>query len=360
MIAALALSALAADAPGPAIRWLDDTSGRTVAVEVSGIAPDFFDLAGAADRFAVRVDGASPGGPAMLGTYKVAGNVVRFEPRFPLDRGRRYRATYRVGASGPEVVSDHLVPRPARPRTVVTRVDPEGDRLPENLLKFYLHFSAPMARGEAYRRVRIIGDDGRPLELPFLELGEELWDPTGTRLTLLLDPGRIKKGLVPREEDGPILESGWSYTLEVASAWPDAEGEPLGEVHRKRFTVGPADEVQPEVATWKITAPAASSRGPLTISFPEPLDRALLESGLTLLDPAGEAVGGRVEIQNEATAWRFTPDEPWKDGAYALVVEEDLEDLAGNSLRRPFEVDITGPVTARRESGVVRLPISIR
>ena len=37
-----------------------------------------------------------------------------------------------------------------------------------------------MGRGEAYEHIRIIGmRTGKPLVRPFLELGEELWDPTG-------------------------------------------------------------------------------------------------------------------------------------------------------------------------------------
>ena len=49
------------------------------------------------------------------------------------------------------------------------------------------------------------------MDAPFLELDEELWSPDGTRFTLVFDPGRIKRGLKPREEAGPILEAGKSY-----------------------------------------------------------------------------------------------------------------------------------------------------
>ena len=34
-------------------------------------------------------------------------------------------------------------------------------------------------------------------------------------------------GLVPREEDGPILEEGRRYTFEVDAAWEDLEGRPI-------------------------------------------------------------------------------------------------------------------------------------
>ena len=38
--------------------------------------------------------------------------------------------------------------------TIVEHVYPSTDQLPENQLKFYLHFSAPMSRGEAYSRIQ--------------------------------------------------------------------------------------------------------------------------------------------------------------------------------------------------------------
>src|SRR5205809_756454 len=115
---------------------------------------------------------------------------------------------------------------PAPPRsepTKVTAVYPSADTLPDNQLRFYLHFSAPMSRGEAYSRVKLLKEDGQPVSFPFLELDEELWDKSGKRLTLLFHPGRVKRGLKPREEFGPIMESGHKYTLVIDKGWLDAE-----------------------------------------------------------------------------------------------------------------------------------------
>jgi hypothetical protein len=50
-----------------------------------------------------------------------------------------------------------------------------------------------MSRGEAYRRVHLLDATGRPINLAFLEIEQELWDPEGRRLTLLFDPGRVKR-----------------------------------------------------------------------------------------------------------------------------------------------------------------------
>ncbi len=72
----------------------------------------------------------------------------------------------------------------------MTRIYPSAGRLARrNQLKFYIHFSAPMSRGEAYRRIHLLDAEGQVLEAVFLELGEELWDPPMQRFTLLCDPG---------------------------------------------------------------------------------------------------------------------------------------------------------------------------
>ena len=80
--------------------------------------------------------------------------------------------------------------------------------LPENLLKFYVHFSAPMSRGNIYDYIRLLNADGKQVELPFLEIDEELWDDSLTRLTLFIDPGRIKRGVLPLEECWTSTRSG--------------------------------------------------------------------------------------------------------------------------------------------------------
>ena len=95
---------------------------------------------------------------------------------------------------------------------------------PENTLRLYVHFSGQMTRGNIYRHVKLIRDDGREVKRPFLELDEELWSSDGLRATLFFDPGRVKRELVPREQDGPILEEGHSYALVFSREWKDAEG----------------------------------------------------------------------------------------------------------------------------------------
>jgi hypothetical protein len=368
----------------PTVRLVPGPKGELARAtfDVIGLAPADLALLGReADRrdpaawnalFSVGVDRAAPldadARPRMLGTHAVAGDVLRFTPRFPLVPGLRYRAVFDparlpAGAagtgSGPISVLLTLPAAAAPEPTRVVRIDPPDGSIPENTLKLYIHFSAPMSRGAAYDRVRMVEAGGKPVELPFLELGEELWDRSGRRLTLLFDPGRIKSGLVPREEAGPILVAGRTYTVSVAPAWPDANGRPLAGPFAASYRIGPADTTPPDPKLWAIAAPWAGTRDPLVVTSPEPLDRALFESAVGLVDGAGRPVAGRVEINADATVWRLVPERPWNAGNYQLVVATILEDLAGNGVGRPFEVDAIRPLTATTQDETVSIPVPV-
>lgn len=377
----------------PQIVWKPATAHRArAAVEVVGADPIALrSLSGsdiAPERwtafFVVRVvpatGPAAPDQPPLWGSYRIVGDVIRFEPRFPFEPGMRYRAEFdpvRFHAIAREIdrgegpaagqprstarlIAEYSPPRkPAQATTRVAAVYPSRDFLPENLLHFYVHFSAPMSRGEAYQRIKLIDSTGKPVDAPFLELDEELWSPDGTRFTLIFDPGRIKRGLRPREEVGPVLESGKSYSLVIDRLWPDAAGNPLESAHRKAFRVGPPDESSPDPKSWKIDAPTASSRDPLVVNFPESLDRALLERLVWIEDSRSNLVKGQISVGTAETSWRFTPDEPWRPGAHHLIIGTELEDLAGNSVAQPFEVDVAGPISRRVASKTVSLPFQI-
>jgi hypothetical protein len=298
----------------------------------------------------------------VLGSYRVEGEVLRFEPRFPLARGVRYRAVFRpAGRAARPVEARLFVPKPGRkPTTVVTHVYPSADRLPENQLKFYLHFSAPMRRGEAYRHVKLLDEKGKPVDLPFLELDEELWDPAGKRFTLFFDPGRIKRGLKPREEVGPALVEGKRYTLVVDRGWRDEEGSPLKEGFRKSFAVTAPDDTPPDPKAWKLAPPPAGTRAPLRVSFPEPMDHALLHRLVWVADARGRKVPGNVAVGDGETRWSFTPAKPWAAGPYNLVADTRLEDLAGNSIGRPFEVDEFRRIEREVKAETVKLPFAVK
>lgn len=308
---------------------------------------------------------------AILGEYSIpekSRNRVTFSPRYPLSRDVAYRAILRLPGSSAnestELKKDfHLKALPPKPATQLTAIYPTRDVLPENLLKFYLHFSAPMSRGEVYSRVKLRDGNGKQVEAPFLELSEELWSPDGMRLTLYFDPGRIKRGLQPRELFGPALLEGGQYTLEIDPKWPDAEGNPVKAPEKlitKSFRVTAPDDQQPDLKRWKIFTPTAGTRIPLTIEFDEPLDSAMLVRVLSVHDANAGLVAGEVGVGKNESSWTFRPAANWKPGLHSLVVATALEDLAGNSLGRPFEVDVFRPLKSSLSAETATLTFEVK
>lgn len=322
--------------------------------ELSSLTAAAWDAATWSRVFAVGIRAADSekAGPALPGKYEVTPQGVQFTPRYAPMQGARYELTLDIAQlpagirprTTTAIVAQVAVPQPDGEPTSVQSVYPSADELPENLLKFYLHFSAPMGVGDSYQHIKLVEirpDDSRQeVELPFLTLEQELWDAAGTRLTLLFDPGRIKRGLKPREEVGPSLEEGKTYELVISPNWPDVHGKPLAKEFRKRFHVLPPDDVQPDPASWQITAPPVGSRDPLVVTFAEPLDHAMLGRVLLVRDAAGTLIAGEIAIAAGETVWKLSPAQPWAAGDYQFVVETTLEDRAGNSIGRPFEVDV--------------------
>lgn len=290
--------------------------------------------------FIVRVQSANGVAkpPAVLGTYSVSEAELRFESRFPLSESVKYCVELSAKLTGGQVEELIFAPRgkPNAPPPTVLAVYPSADVLPENLLKFYIHFSAPMSRGEAYKRIHLM-HEGKEVLDPFLELGEELWDVEQTRFTLFIHPGRIKRGVKPREDSGLPMTDGKTYSLQIDETWLGADRQPLAAKHVKKFRVVAADEDQPNPVNWKIGTPKANTRQPVTLTFNESLDHAMLNRVLQVRHSAGEAIDGKAVIAEHETVWSFEPTQPWKRSDYAIEIATNLEDLTGNSIARPFE-----------------------
>jgi hypothetical protein len=291
---------------------------------------------------------ASASVPSLLGTVSIIESELRFTSRFPMSPSVVYRVELAPMLTDNRDASPILFtaqPRKSSPPTTVVSVFPSADVLPENVLKFYIHFSASMSRGEAYQRVHLMRGNTE-VPTPFLELGEELWDSEQKRFTLFVHPGRIKKGLKPREESGAPMVDGNEYVLRIDGGWLDAQQKPLREAFAKKFRVASADEVQPDPKSWKIVPPKENSRSSVTMMFNEPLDHSLLTRVIRVLDASKTEVAGTVSVSEHEKVWSFEPKEPWMLGQYTLAIASTLEDLAGNNLARPFE-------TKEREDNVI-------
>ena len=281
----------------------------------------------------------------LAGRFEIDGAAICFVPRFPFLDDTSYSLL--VGSAPEERCVGKLeawaIQRPARagaPTTDVVAVYPSVDELPVNQLKLYVQFSSPMSQGWAARAVHVRrADNSEPLDGVFL-MEPELWDRERQRLTLLLDPGRIKRGLVPNEEAGYPLIAGVPIVVTIDSGFHDSAGRPLRTGAERRYEVGPPVRVKVNPEDWRYHCPAAGSADPLTVEFDRPLDHALLEHSLWVYDTAGVPLVGWCSVGASERTWQFEPRSPWQEGRYVVIVDPRLEDLAGNSLTRVFDRDL--------------------
>jgi hypothetical protein len=372
MASALAIAAACGPSSStPAIR-LTSPQGGPASVEVTGLSSDTLDALRRSDRTAdewsaiLRV-AVSDQAPSMLGSYSVADGALRFTPLYPLDPGREYRVRFDParlpGAALPgasAIVATVGEPaRDATPSTVVTRVYPTSDIVPENLLRMYVEFSGPMGRPSGIPHMSLLDEDGKEIRGAFLPLDYEFWSPDHTRFTAFFDPGRVKDGILPNQEMGRALTPGHSVTLVISREWRDQYGRPLKEDFKRVLRVGPADEHPLDTASWRIQPPpAVGRRDGLVVIFPEPLDHGLLMRALGVRRGA-EAVEGDIAIDQAETRWTFTPREPWRGGSYDLLALDILEDVAGNQIGRAFEVDNFDTVDKSPNPKTITIPFTV-
>jgi hypothetical protein len=281
--------------------------------------------------------------PDVFGRYHVLEDGVRFIPYFPFERGLSYRASFDPRPLGRAELSDVLTLEFSLPReqsalpTKVKHIFPSSDCLPENLLRFYVCFSNSMQRGRVRAEISILGHDGEPVPDALYRAPVELWDRSMRYLTILLDPGRLKRGVGPNRELGPPLETGQVYALVVGAGMTDLSGSQLPKNVYKRFRVADAVREPIAVEQWKIVPPATNSRQPLVLMFPRPLDWAMLSHTITIASPGEQLIDGQIEVDDCERRWSFMPTSPWVAGSYHVRVASSLEDVCGNTVTAAFD-----------------------
>ena len=217
----------------------------------------------------------------------------------------------------------------------VIAVFPSADTLPTNLLRMYIHFSTPMKPFGNLEKIRLKDENGHEVMGAIFNNAFELWNHEQTQLTILLDPSRVKTGLISHEERGRALSIDKRYQL-VIGALQDVNDRTTTPF-TKSFTVGEEDLSPPNTDLWVFKTPEPESRDALVIKFPQLLDRLSLIQRLKLTDKEKNPIGGHVEIAHNESEWHFYPDHNWIPGRYILYVHSRLEDPSGNNLNGLFD-----------------------
>ncbi len=247
-------------------------------------------------------------------------------------------------------------------------IEPVAEMLPANFLKFYLHFSEPMERGDVFRYLRLVTlkNDGTEEEVvePFREV--ELWSGDFQTLTLWLHPGRQKPGVNLNVDLGPVLEEGRGYRLVVSPEWKTQSGKRLNGGLSKSFQAGPVDKQQPDPLSWRV---ARSSSRQLVVTTDGSLDPASLRKRLRVTSEPGrkalpvtiEAPRDRIRLSIETASdvKSGVVFDSWSAGDYRIIVDSQLEDLAGNSIARPFNLDLEEHPDFIDQTEPVTIPFTI-
>jgi hypothetical protein len=201
-----------------------------------------------------------------------------------------------------------------------------------------------MSEGDAATHVRLVdAASSEPMTGAVLPAVSELWSADRRRLTVLLDPARIKRGLTAQRRAGYPLRRGEPFRVVVDDGFHDGLGRCLLGAAERWYAVGADERRRVDPGTWTVFAPSGGTREPLVVEFGRPLDHGLLARCLHVTGPDGQPVAGGPEPGPGEQSWRLTPDQPWAPSRHRLIVDPVLEDLAGNSVSRVFDRDLARP-----------------
>ena len=187
--------------------------------------------------------------------------------------------------------------------------------------------------------VRLVDANGDDIPGALLPLDTDLWNGDRTRFTVLFDPGRVKRGILPNRDDGPAAAAGRDvHDRSSAATGPTRTGSrstrdvPQGLSRRSGRRAG-ARRRRPGESRRRRPARAM----PLRVTFPAPLDRGLLQRALTIVARRRTRSPATSRVEPGETAWRSCRASPGAPAIYVISVLPALEDPSGNRIGQAFE-----------------------
>ena len=271
----------------------------------------------------------------IQGQYTKEGDYLVFKPFFLFESGMNYVVeTKNTNSDSTDFYQSFRIGNKKKiEEAKVVGIYPSANQLPENLLRFYIYFNTPMKKGQALKYIQLTDAEGNIDNYVFMEFKQELWSADGKRLTILFDPGRIKRGVSTNIQRGPALLEGKGYNLNISDDWQDVYGQQLSIRTSKKFEVIKAYRHHITVNDWDINQPQENSYDALTIHFDRIIDHALIQSMIKLIDADENHVTGYWEILEKEQLIQFIPNKKWKKGNYRIKINSRFEDVVGNNLQ---------------------------
>ncbi|MEO0813140.1 MAG: hypothetical protein AAFY60_09780, partial [Myxococcota bacterium] len=243
------------------------------------------------------------------------------------------------------------------PAPRVRAIYPRSPVVPENLLRFYVYFTEPMAEGDFLEHIQLRDlDSGEVLTGVFFDNLYELWTPDRKRITLLVDPGRVKTGLDANQRFGRAFVAGHRYGLDVLPTWKSISGVPLGEGYTHCFRATSEDRERIKPNEWTLELPETGTIDGVTVQFHKTVDHVSVGQFLRVLDNQQRPVPGRWLLSPADDEVTFVPTTPWRGTIeeYVLEVALRFEDVVGNNVNASFDHTATDSVRSPGSKVVYR------
>lgn len=312
-----------------------------------GQRPAWIAIAGQRE-LAVSVAGAET---AMAGQMIATRMGPAFRPAFPFTPGLRYR----VRGASCERTFAYPAGAARAPAPSVVEIFPTSQTIAENVLRFYIYFSEPMAEGDFLDHIRLENvSAGEDLSGVFFDNMYELWSADRKRITLLVDPGRVKTGLRANLARGRAFRAGETYALHVLPTWRSLRGQPLEKGFARTFRAVAEDRARVDPESWTLRLPEPGTSQPLIVEFAEPVDHVSVNHFIRVIDDGGNPLDGRWHLDGEDTVASFTPDAPWPPtlADHGLRIDNRFEDIVGNNVNGAFD-HARGELRSQTEGGWV-------
>lgn len=221
-----------------------------------------------------------------------------------------------------------------KPKILV--VYPTSDSIPVNILRFYIRFSAPMQEMDILKHIKLSNEEGKNISGVFFENQYELWNENRTEVTLIVDPGRVKLGLLANNTMGRAFDEGKKYNLTIDSLLLDFNNQKLSESFTKTFVAVKEDRQSPDTKLWQLTIPKVNSIEPIYINFKDKIDHISAQTLIKIFKDKKE-IAGEISLYNQEQIWIFKPQKKWVKGHYQIIVNPKLEDITANSINQIFD-----------------------
>lgn len=273
----------------------------------------------------------------LLGTYSKAEDTIFFEPQFELGDGLSFNAhfyykndTVKVLYKTPSInlnISNEIF---------IKEVFPRSNKIPKNILTFYVEFSEPMMEDESAFRYVNLYDENKEI-IPHVWLNKSRWI-NDKILMLMIHPGRVKRGIKYYDNLGDVFNIGTKYHLEITEKVKPLHKNSKVKPFIKEFEIIEPKASCPKVLQKKFSIPRRNSKEKLKIAFDQPMDLYTILGGISInIYNTDINIQGKFISGSNDTEFYFVPEKPWTEKKYTLIFNKYVSDPSGNGLIKPFE-----------------------